>query len=336
MKEFQLIDDVMPDVPPTDHARVMAVRARMLNEAPRRRLPGWSRVTLAAASVALVLVGGFVVAPGLGGGPAPGAAPEDAAQVLATAADRLAAQPPGEGAWWRREEVQVLRIKPKDNSTFTVEQRVTQVLWINREGKEQREQGDVSAAPLTPADEQAWKDAGKPALCDAGAGECAVGKVFHIPMDPKTYKPVTRLPTDAETLKAKLLKGFPADGSGGESRESWLWMAARWLLVDAETTPGTRAALYRMLAGLPEVRVIDGVADLDGRVGVGLVFEGNPVRQWSGQYLPVQQQIVIDRESGDLLAVQGALIQPHGSQSGEPFESYVIKKQGWTDEAPIR
>jgi len=97
----------------------------------------------------------------------------------------------------------------------------------------------------------------------------------------------------------------------------------------------TRAALYRMLAGLPEVRVVDGVADLDGRVGVGLVFGGGPVRRRSGQHLPVQQQIVIDRESGDLLAVQGAEIQLDGSQVGEPYESYVIKKQGWTDEVPV-
>lgn len=89
-----------------------------------------------------------------------------------------------------------------------------------------------------------------------------------------------------------------------------------------------------MLAGLPEVRVVDGVADLDGRVGVGLVFAGDSVRRRGGQHLPVQQQIVIDRESGDLLAVQGARVQLDGQQVGEPFESYVIKKQGWTDEAP--
>ncbi|HUR02403.1 MAG TPA: sigma factor [Nonomuraea sp.] len=209
-----------------------------------------------------------------------------------------------------------------------------QKLSPNREGEERREHGDVSAGPLAPADEQAWKDAGSPALCDAKKGRCEVGKVFYVPMDPKAYKPVTRLPTDAETLKAELLKGFPADGS--ESQEGWLWAAARWLLVDAEATPGTRAALYRMLAGLPEVRVVDGVPDLDGRVGVRLVFGGSPVRQRSGQHLPVQQQIVIDRESGDLLAVQGAEIQLDGSQVGEPFESYVIKKQGWTDEAPTR
>ena len=144
---------------------------------------------------------------------------------------------------------------------------------------------------------------------------------------------MTRLPIDAEALKAELLTRRSA--SDGQTEAWWLWATAKWLLFETQSTPGTRAALYRMLAAMPEVRVVDGVADLDGRVGVGLVFVGDTVRRQGGQDLRVQQQIVIDRESGDLLAVQGTVIQPDGSQAREPFESYVIKKQGWTDEAPI-
>ena len=123
MKEFKLIDGVMPEVPPVDPARVMAVRARMLNGAPRRRLPGWSRVALAAASVALVLIGGFVVVPRLGGGEVDTAATSDVPAVLATAADRLAAQPPGEGAWWRREMVRITRTATKGAPDYIVEYR---------------------------------------------------------------------------------------------------------------------------------------------------------------------------------------------------------------------
>ncbi|MFG1690253.1 CU044_5270 family protein [Nonomuraea sp. NPDC049269] len=317
MKEFQLIDDVMPDVPPADHARVMAVRARMLNDAPRRRLPGWSRVALAAASVALVLIGGFVVVPGLGGGPDTAATQEDPAQALATAADRLAAQPPGEGAWWRREMVRITR---KATPHYTVEYRNPEVMWISRDGVQRIKKLDLTAAPVTRADEQAWKDAGSPPLCDSKSG-CQVGKTFYGPVELSEFKPVTGLPTDAEALETELLKRY---SDPRDNRETWLWTVACQLLEDAETTPGTRAALYRMLTELPGVRVADGVTDLDGRTGLGLLFNSPEVLQ----------QIIIDRESGDLLAIQRTPTRSDGSPVGELVDSNVIKKLGWTDEAP--
>ena len=129
------------------------------------------------------------------------------------------------------------------------------------------------------------------------------------------------MPTDAETLKAELLKRF---SDPRESREFWLWAVACGLLEDAETTPGTRAALYRMLTELPGVRVTDGVADADGRTGVGLLFDGPEM----------QTQIIVDRESGDLLAIQHTAVGPDGSPARESFQSNVIKKLGWTDEVP--
>ncbi|MFG1960588.1 CU044_5270 family protein [Nonomuraea sp. NPDC049028] len=325
MKEFQVIDDVMPDVPPADPARTMGIRAQLMGRPPRRRLPGWSRVTLAAAAVTLVLVGGFVVVPRLGGGEVQTAATSNVPPVLAAAADRLAAQPPGTGAWWRRETLQVERIRTKANPSFTVEQRVTQVLWVNREGEDQLEQGDVTSTLLTPADEQAWKDAGSPPLC-VPKGKCAVATLFWPSADPESLKPVTRLPIDAEALKAELLTRRSA--GDGQTEAWWLWATAKWLLFETQSTPGTRAALYRMLAGLPGVQVTDKVSDVEGRAGVALLFEHPD---------GYQQQIIIDRGSGDLLAAQTVLLRPNGEDGrpdGRPLESWVIKKQGWTDETP--
>ncbi|GAA2778085.1 CU044_5270 family protein [Nonomuraea dietziae] len=325
MKEFQLIDEVMPDLPPADQARAMAVRARMLGGARRRhRLPALSRVALAAAAVSLVLVGGFVAVSMLGGSGGETAAVPEPAAVLGAAADRLAARPPGTGAWWRREMLHVSRDRTKDHPTFTVERRVKEVLWVNREGRQRTETGDVVARPLTAADEQAWKDAGSPKLCKP-SDDCRLGRTFFTPLG-LTLKPVAGLPTDPEALKAEMLRHFPA--SGVDSQEEWLWGAATWLLLDAESTPGTRAALYRILADLPGTRVADGVTDLDGRTGVALMHGASPARR----------QIVIDRDSGDLLAVQDALIPAGGQASdsgnGEVFDSYVVKRLGWTDEAP--
>ncbi|MGW2222811.1 hypothetical protein ACWCSD_48120, partial [Nonomuraea sp. NPDC001684] len=216
-------------------------------------------------------------------------------------ADRLAAQRPGTGAWWRREMTQVLRTK---TATYTVEQRVRDVLWANRDLGYRTRRGSVSAKPLTPADAQAWKAAGSPDLCDG----CLSGKTYFTPLK-LTRKPVTELPAEPQALKAEMLAA-----SDEEAPEAWLWGASKWLLLDVESTPATRAALYRVLAGLPGVRVENDVTDVDGRTGVALTY---------GQ-ASNRQQIIIDRDSGQLLAVQEA-----GGSS-----AYVVERLGWTDDPP--
>ncbi|MEU7838622.1 MULTISPECIES: CU044_5270 family protein [unclassified Nonomuraea] len=324
MKEFQLIDDVMPDMPPADPARTMGIRAQLMGRPPRRRLPGWSRATLAAAAVTLVLVGGFVVVPRLGGGEVQTAATSNVPPVLAAAADRLAAQPPGTGAWWRREVRQVSRQVGKGKPAYVVEQRTGEVLWVSRKGETRLELKPVTTVPLTPADKRAWKEAGSLRLCNSTRG-CTLGRVFFTPFDPKKLEPVGQLPTDAKALKAELLKQYPADGR--DTQEAWLWAASRWLLLDVPSTPGTRAAVYRMLAGLPQVKVTDGVKDDEGRAGVALLLGD-----------PLQQQIIIDRDSGDLLAVQSKMLRSDGKQAtfpiGRTFESLLVERLGWTDEQP--
>ncbi|MEV4222088.1 CU044_5270 family protein [Nonomuraea sp. NPDC049725] len=303
MKEFQLIDEVMPHLPPADHATVMAARARVLGGARGRR-PVWPRVALAAVAVSAVIAVGFVAVPLLGGtgvrtATVPTVPAADA--VLDAAAGRLAAQPPGTGAWWRREMVRVSRVR---TATYTVEQRARDVLWASRDRKVgyRHQRGPVSAEPLTAADRQAWKAAGSPDLCD----DCLPGKIYFTPLK-LTTTPVMRLPAEPGALKAEILRA-----TDGRAPEAWLWGASAWLLLDAETTPATRAALYRVLAGLPGVRVEDGVTDLDGRTGVALTYGEASARQ----------QIVIDRDSGRLLAIQ----ESDGSSA------YLVKRLGWTDD----
>ncbi|MFI6296474.1 hypothetical protein ACIBEJ_33125 [Nonomuraea sp. NPDC050790] len=295
MKEFQLIDEVMPDVPPADPARAMAARGRMLGGPRRRELPGWSRMALAAAAVTVLVGGGFAVAPMLSesrvgtAAPAPGPA-----EALGAAADRLAAQPPGEGDWWRRDLVRVIRLPGRTTPAYTVEYRIEEVLWVDRDGRKRQDRGEITAKPLTPADEQAWKEAGSPDLCPE---DCQIGRTYFIPT---AMTPVSKLPAEAEALKAEMLRHLPADGTSTE--ESWLWTTAKWMLLDTESSPATRAALYRVLAGLPGVQVAD------GRTGIALEYDN--------------QRFVIDRDTGALLAVA----------DGET--SYLVKRMGWTGEQP--
>ncbi|MEV4898389.1 hypothetical protein AB0K48_54560, partial [Nonomuraea sp. NPDC055795] len=76
---------------------------------------------------------------------------------------------------------------------------------------------------------------------------------------------------------------------------------------------GLRAGLLAVLrllavAGLPGFRVADGVTDAEGRAGVAVEYG--------------EQRIIIDRDSGELLAVQ------------DEMTSYVVRRLGWTDETP--
>ncbi|QYC37771.1 hypothetical protein Nocox_00670 [Nonomuraea coxensis DSM 45129] len=305
MREFQLIDEVMPQAPPAGQVTVTAARARVLGAARRWHPPLWSRVALAAVAVTAVIGGVFVAMPPPGGTGVLTASAPEADAVLAAAADRLGAQPPGTGAWWRREMVHVAL---RRTATYTVEQRVSDVLWVSRDREDgyERQRSPISAKPLTPADEQAWKDAGSPDLCDG----CRSGTARLTPVGP-AGKPVTELPTEPEALKAELLRA-----NGQEAPGPWLWAVSERLLLDTESTPATRAALYRVLAGLPGVRVENDVADLDGRIGVALTYGEAPVRQ----------QIIIDRDSGNLLAVQ----------EGDGSSAYVVKRMGWTDDPAPR
>ncbi|MFI6922171.1 hypothetical protein ACIBIZ_19685 [Nonomuraea spiralis] len=187
---------------------------------------------------------------------------------------------------------------------YTVEQRIRDVLWAARERKVgyRTQRGPAFAKPLTPADEQAWKNAGSPTLCD----DCLPGKTYFTPLK-MTRTPVTDLPADPEALKAEILRTNDKD-----TPEAWLWGVGKWLLLDAESTSATRAGLYRVLAGLPGVRVEDNVADIDGRTGIALTYGEASARQ----------QIIIDRDSGQLLAVQ----------EGDGSSAYVVQRLGWTDD----
>ncbi|NRQ34051.1 hypothetical protein HII36_19655 [Nonomuraea sp. NN258] len=328
MKEFQLIDDVMPDVPPAGHATMAAARARALGSPSRRsRLPR-GRLLLAAAAVVLVAAGGLIALPRLGGETDTTVMTEPGpAALLETVADRLAARPPATGAWWRRETLEVYRSRP-DGAGYTVEQRAREVVWRDGRGRERRERTTLSVRPLTPADEQAWRAAGAPSLCRADQ-DCRLGKTRVLPLTQGAgypVGPIAQLPTEPTALKAALLKVYPEGAP--ESQDSFMWNLYKWLLLDTDITPGTRGAVYRLMAAIPGTQVADGVATVEGRVGLALLEPREPVRQ----------QIIIDRDSGDLLAVQDVLVKPDPRMKevdvGQVYQSYLVTRAEWTAEGP--
>ncbi|MEV0417508.1 CU044_5270 family protein [Streptosporangium canum] len=358
MNEFELIDDVMPDVPSSDPGKVAEARARVLNGGRRRRISAWTGVLVASAATVAV-IGAIAVVPGLGGGPVATVTQTSAEEVLSTAADRMARRQEATGGrYWRREMEQVYRQRISvGGREFVAEDRVRDVLWNGIDRNQVMVFSGLGTRPFTAADRAEWEKAGSPRLCgsdtDCRNDMIPIGKTRYLFTGKKgleqstlelSVRELLDLPQDPAELKEKLLSYWPAAREAMKDTQStqsaqvklpeqdyWLWGLGERLLLDAPTTPGTRAAVYRMLAGLPGVRVADGIRDLEGRVGVAILRGGA-----NGEG---EEQIVVDRETGDLLATQDMLPVPAADQgnipSGIVYMSMVIKKLGWTDDEPV-
>lgn len=335
-REFEFIDRVMPDVPPPTPAQLAAARAR-LAEATRatpRAAPGRRLMVLAAAAVVLVIGAITALMP-------PAARQPDTAtpqQVLAAAAGKLAAQPQSTGRYWRMETEELFRTKGVDG--YLVEERGLDVLAFGPAGDVYSWYEAVSTVPYGAKNAESWRRAGSPKLCPArdcdenlrysprraldaalifGADREPTGKARWAP----TLAELLALPQEAAALKAELSKRHPAGSS--VSRADWLLRTGSRLVQNVPATTGTRAAAYRMLATLPGVSVIDNVRDPAGRVGVALQLPASGADR---------VQLVIDRQSGDLLAVQHVAPMP-GLPPGVPWSASIIKQAGWGDARPV-
>jgi len=88
-----------------------------------------------------------------------------------------------------------------------------------------------------------------------------------------TFRQLQALPTDPDAL----LKKLSGDAGVSESRRTEVVVEnVGAILDDATLLPDLSAALYRAVAELPGVRVVDHVKDAAGREGVGLTFDGAP------------------------------------------------------------
>src|SRR5882757_1056304 len=88
-----------------------------------------------------------------------------------------------------------------------------------------------------------------------------------------TFRQLQALPTDPDAL----LKKLSNDADVTESRRTEIVVEnVGAILDDATLLPDLSAALYRAVAELPGVRVVDHVKDAAGREGIGLTFDGAP------------------------------------------------------------
>ncbi|MQY07181.1 hypothetical protein [Actinomadura macrotermitis] len=207
---------------------------------------------------------------------------------------------------------------------------------------------DITATFPTKKDEAAWKAAGSPPL-DINGGTTA-SKPATITYDKPTGKEykykashlvnpsigsheiewttIATLPATKSGLEGYLRKLWQQDRKGGANGYvapadfgRYVFVSA-WDLFMAPTTPGTRAALYRILADSPSVHVTGQIKDRLGRTGMAVTAQGvDGVR------------LVVDPATARFLAFEQLSSDPdpqtgRGPQVGD---YYAFERQGWVN-----
>ncbi|MES9536679.1 CU044_5270 family protein [Actinomadura sp. NPDC000600] len=209
---------------------------------------------------------------------------------------------------------------------------------------------DIQVSFPTKKDEAAWKAAGAPPLMLNGGGTTA-SKPSTVTYDKPTHKAyeykvshlvnpdigsheiewtaIATLPATKSGLESYLRKLWQQDRKGGANGYvapadfgMYVFESAADLLM-APTTPGTRAALYRILADYPSVHVTGRTSDRKGRPGVAITAQ-NP----DG----VIERLVIDPATARLLDHE---TRP-GNRPGTPGAHAVsghgaTERQGWVN-----
>ncbi|MGW5686393.1 hypothetical protein [Nonomuraea sp. NPDC003754] len=350
MNEFQVIDSVMPDVPPASPEQLAATRDRVLSRQalppavqPRRasgRWAGWwawTGTALAAAAVVLVVSAVAALIPRADEQPA--AVPP--LRKLEVAAARLAATPEAKGRYWRQDSERVVRLK---GDGYLVEERAVESLAFGPSQEVYSWHEPVSAKPYGEAARKAWKRAGSPRLCPARG--CDPNLPAYPTTDLRrsltladglepTLTELRNLPDEPGALRARLLESY--DPGRTPRREEWLERAAFSLVTRVPATPATRAAAYLLLAKVPGVTVLDRVPGDFGLRGIALQsLNGTQavIDPATGELLgtqqlpPAQAQATIDPLTGKVLSVS----RP---PDGVPYAATIVTKAGWTDVRPV-
>lgn len=148
------------------------------------------------------------------------------------------------------------------------------------------------------------------------------------------------MPDAPASLRAYFL-GRKHDSEGYVSPTEWLYDCAFDLLESEPAPAKVRAAAYRMLADLPEIRSVGRTADPLGRQGIAVALgDGAP----GGP--DTESRLIADPPTGRLLAQETVLIRPgrgmvpggKGPHMDAPVGTIMnyraLLAAAWTDGAP--
>jgi hypothetical protein len=332
-----------------DLARLMAEPAKPARHGRRRLLAASSIAGLAAAAVAAAVTLTAPSAPGPGSGPpspGPGSAPVtlDAHSVLLASAGVAAHAPAAAGTYWYVKERDFEPALPQEaHKKFTRQKEppyrafyaATQETWFGQTKTRTTVNEDLAFNFASPADKARWQAAGSPKLASpAGFGYSGPvtsdydfgGYSYRIGALQVSLVKARTLPATAAGLGALLHQQW--DKLSAEQRAAtvgfpkpsyalYLYSVATALLT-GPVTPGTRSAVYELLADQPGLPFAQHVTDPLGRVGAA-------IGDGEGDYLIIDPATAMVLDQTTYPVHQGRAI-PATAGGTEAYEA-----MGWTN-----
>jgi hypothetical protein len=329
-------------------ARVRRMHTTM--SASRTRLPmlagGVVAVGAAAAvAVALALPASHPSRPSLATGRA--AAGLTARGFLLTSAVTAARAPAASGTYWYVKErdyepswatlggghTKGPASKAGESSSFGASFASTEESWTGQARSRTIVNEDLVFTFASASDKARWEAAGKPPLStEAGSGTEPVTSNYTMTSHwgvgraLLSLAQVQRLPTTANALDKALRKLWSEEpdkaGAVGLPDPTFGQYLVQWAasLLPGPARPGTKAAIYQLLAGQPGLSLVKGVIDPAGRAGIAVGDGG-------GDYLVIQQG------TGTLLAYVAQPVRANSVIKGDGAEVY--ETTGWTNQLGV-
>ncbi|GAB3989700.1 hypothetical protein GCM10029978_115510 [Actinoallomurus acanthiterrae] len=228
----------------------------------------------------------------------------------------------------REFDQKVRQLKLHSEPPFSATSSETSETWRAREaGGTNRDV--TSPAPgatfASPQDEAKWKSMGSPTLVEPRKRtyDDHYDRVLSIPNPSLTIRNVSSLPTDEAGLASRLEKLYK-ERPGGRPTDTfavYLWQTGTDLLT-APITPGTRAALFRVMAGRTGITAKSQVGDALGRRGVALTVTAPGDESTHGN---VEYRMIVDPKTADLLQIEVR------DQRPVALLTQTFERMGWVD-----
>ena len=193
----------------------------------------------------------------------------------------------------------------------------------------------LGARPASRADARAWRRDGSPGHWRRGHGILSAhpGPVQNV----QGVKHGTgdfgggndlRLPADPAKLRAVFL-AHPQPGAKG--RNNVIVAGALTVMNSDNVRPAVRAAAFRVLAGVPGVRMRPGVTDPEGQTGTAIWQDS-----WIGAYLRYETTYdIIDPQTGNMLGGETVAQTPvAGAAPGTVLFYSATTSARWTSQLP--
>lgn len=213
----------------------------------------------------------------------------------------------------------------------------TEESWAGQGSRARTIKGIDTVMKVAPADRAKFKAFGPAEMnplvpATRTVDDHAAPEEFSIGGHRMTMAQLTRLTTDQKRLEALLRRYYRAGRHDPYQRATFgemVWETAQDLLA-GPIRPGTRAALYRILAEQPDIKLVGAVTDPLGRHGMALISKGD-ARPVPGRLRTAAgDQLIIDPVTAQLLARVTYLRKPDGG-AGPISHATAFLATGWTD-----